>query len=597
MDARLQGSNKTFTDINNTLKSKLTASPFVQTTEVLKSIKELSDAGVVYNLELRGFLGSLSEEIAATFEVNNATLLRLIRLQQADSTAARLGIEAALIKSFNSTFQDSSYLNSVYDVVSSAILEANSQLDRDRSTEFEYVVQKWLGSLYSVGLSEAAVSTIAGGINALATGDVEKLSGNSQLTTLFAMAASRAGLPYGELLIGGLQAQNTNELLKAMVEYLQEISDTNNQVVKAAYGNVLNLSLSDFAALRNLSSSDITNISSSMMSYSSAVGETQSQLWQIASRQTISQQINNLMANAQYTLGSTIADVAPLYIIYKAADLLESMTGGIHLPNIGVLGNFLDLTAFTVEGIIKGGIMGIGAIGTLVGAISSIASGFGLDLGSWGASDYTARGSGFAVGATGITSGTSQAAVIGSGSGEDIYKESIAGAAEDAETVGEITGSSSALQGKFTVDDLYRTMLLQDNDYKPIKVQLSGDKNGLKVDLADISTISSDKLKNIIKQVIVNYGLAGILGYTLEGNELISPNTILARQREQNKFNDYQNPVTGLNLTENATLQQALNEIVFGRVNVNVVGNETLSENGVPDLYAYDFSANIGQGV
>ena len=48
-------------------------------------------------------------------------------------------------------------------------------MSANASIEFEYIVQKWLGSLYSLGLSQQTVTQIATGLNALGTGDVDWL--------------------------------------------------------------------------------------------------------------------------------------------------------------------------------------------------------------------------------------------------------------------------------------------------------------------------------------------------------------------------------------------------------------------------------------
>ena len=251
IDARLQGSDKSWKKANNMITSNLGLSTLVQTTKVIEQLKTAVDQGISYNVEQRAFLAEISDKIANTFNAFDASLLRLIRLQQADSTAARLGMEAMLTKFLNSTFEDSSYLTSISDTVTSTIIDASSQLNHKQAAEFEYIVNKWLGSMSSVGISESAIQTIAQGINYLASGDVKNLASNTQMTTMFAMAASRANLEYSQLLLKGLDADTTNELLAGMLSYLADIAnETNdNQVVKSAYGDVLNLSVSDFKAI------------------------------------------------------------------------------------------------------------------------------------------------------------------------------------------------------------------------------------------------------------------------------------------------------------------------------------------------------------
>ena len=44
--------------------------------------------GIAFNVEQRAFLDTISEKIATTFEATDASLLKLVRIQQADSFPA-----------------------------------------------------------------------------------------------------------------------------------------------------------------------------------------------------------------------------------------------------------------------------------------------------------------------------------------------------------------------------------------------------------------------------------------------------------------------------------------------------------------------------
>lgn len=48
---------------------------------IVEHIKQLSEKGVGFNLEYRGFIAGLAEKVATTFTASNDNLLRLIRLQ------------------------------------------------------------------------------------------------------------------------------------------------------------------------------------------------------------------------------------------------------------------------------------------------------------------------------------------------------------------------------------------------------------------------------------------------------------------------------------------------------------------------------------
>lgn len=80
------------------------------------------------------------------------------------------------------------------------------------------------------------------------------------MQTLLAMTSSRAGQSYADILTRGLNAETTNELMKAMVGYLREIAENENQVVKSAYGNIFNMSVADLRAISNMTEADINQI-------------------------------------------------------------------------------------------------------------------------------------------------------------------------------------------------------------------------------------------------------------------------------------------------------------------------------------------------
>jgi hypothetical protein len=240
--------------------------------------------------------------MVTTFDALDASLTRLIRLQQSDMTASQLGAEAALTQFLNSQFKDTSYLNSLYDSVSAAILDASSQLNVDQATSYNYAVQKWLGALYSRGMSESAIGMLAQGLNYLTTGNVSALNSNNQLTTLFGLAASRSGMSYSSMLTQGLNAEGVNNLMKSIVELLQDIShNTSNQVTKAAWGDIFNMTLSDFRSATNLTTSDINAIYNQGMNYSLALSEASNQLSYINSRTYFKDKIDNMISNVLFS--------------------------------------------------------------------------------------------------------------------------------------------------------------------------------------------------------------------------------------------------------------------------------------------------------
>ena len=443
INARLQGTEKTFSSMSDMISSNLAISPFVRTKEVLEVMRRATDEGIAYNTEQRAFLETISDKIATTFDAFDSNLTRLIRLQQADTTAARLGMEASLTRLFNTMFQDSSYLNNMYDAVSSAIIDANSQLDRNASAEFEYVVQKWLGSLSSLGLSDTAVTNIATGINYLATGDVTSLANNNSLQTLFAMSASNAGLNYADLLLNGMNADNTNKLLASMVEYLKTIAEnSDNQVVKAAYGDIFNMSMSDFRAISNLTSSDIANIAGTNLTYAGMQNEINNQLNQVISRTSLAEMMSNLYENAVFGVAQDMVNNPAMFAMRKMLDFMEKNEIDINIPSISVAGFGLDLEA-SVGDLMRMG-LGIGSAMSLIGNIlSGLGSGGGLNLDAWGGTEYTQRGSSMAATMGTLLGGTTGSTYVSTGSSTDMRNSTLNSATDSAQETAEITNKNS----------------------------------------------------------------------------------------------------------------------------------------------------------
>lgn len=313
IDTRLQGISDglDFEGVVNNLFENARNSAFINQKAYIDNISKLVDSGVAYNLEERAVLMTLSDRIATTFDALDKNLTRLIRLQQADITASQLGSEASLTAFFNRQFNDTSYLSDEYDNVNATLLEASAQMNIDQATSFMYSAQKWLGSLYSLGLSSGAVNTIAQGLALLSTGNVNQLGGNQQLQTMMAMAAQNAGLSYSSILTGGLDANSVDALLASMVKYLGQIANntSGNQVVKSQWADILGLSVSDFRAISNLTQGDLDAIlAQTNLGYSGAREETQNQLaYQVIGRMSAQEKISNVLANMMLQRGMQFA--------------------------------------------------------------------------------------------------------------------------------------------------------------------------------------------------------------------------------------------------------------------------------------------------
>ncbi len=324
INARLQGTGLGYDAINKTILKNAAASPYYKYTDVINNLNSLVQAGIADNVVQRAFLATIADKIATTFDAAQSSLLEIIRIQQRDSTAARLGMEAELTQLFNNYFSDTSYLSNTFDSVQAALVGLSSQYGAEQSIELEYMIQKWLGSLGSVGVSSSTLQTIASGIGALGTGDVDTLSSNSALQNLLVMASNYAGLPYGEMLSGGVNAYDINSLLAGVVEYIQSIASTQNNVVKAQYAQLFGLSVADINAFKNISKNTIDELYKSGMTYSDTLNELNDQLSQVSGRMHLSEKIDNVLDNALAAIGVNLANNAASYGIYKAADMLEN---------------------------------------------------------------------------------------------------------------------------------------------------------------------------------------------------------------------------------------------------------------------------------
>lgn len=484
IEARLYGADRGYSSIQRTIVGTLALNPIVKQTEVLNNLNRLVDLGINYNLEERAFLATISDKVATTFDAANGTLLRLIRLQQADTTLARMGMTAALNEFLNKFFEDTSYLSGASSSVSDALIDANALLPRNQSLEFEYIVQKWLGSLSSLGATDQFIQNIAQGINYLATGNVEALAGNDSLQSLLAMSASRAGIPYGEAL-GNLSPDTTNRLLEEMVFYLKEISQNNSNVVKSAYGNIFNMSQSDLKAISNLSVEDIKTIYDKSLDYNTSVKTAETLINTSFLRMHIGELASNVYENFITGTAGALASNPATYIMWMVNDFVEKATGGINIPAIFGLGAGIDLNA-NVNQLLKLSMVGVGTVAQIGGLLASLGRGIFGDglMSSFKGNEFTKRARGLMASPikslltpTSVKSGSTY---VGTGSGSDIVATAISSAAEDDTT--KINNSED--KDSRTFDDLYDSLFTEQKQ-SAIKVKLAGLEPQSKNDLIE----------------------------------------------------------------------------------------------------------------
>ena len=441
INARLQGStydrnNKAFQNLSDTL-DKVAFSGLISASDLYANLDALVKEGIGTNLEQKALFQTIKDYIAGTFDVNSASLKRIIRIQQEDSTAARLGMESYLTKFLNEFTKSTEYLTTTFDTVADSLLEASAMLkNASSSTEFEYVVQKWLGSLTGLGLSESTASSIAQALGYLGSGNIENLSG-SAINNLLVMAASRANISYADLLTKGLDALDANSLLLGMTQYLQELGASTNNVVKSQLAKTFGVSVSDLVAVQNLG--DMTNLYKNVMSSEAMYKELTSQFGSLTTRLGGAKILENLFSNFQYSTGMNIANNPVLYSLWKITDMIQGVTGGINIPAISVMGNMVDLNT-TVENLMKLGIVGMSTLGGIGDIISGFGSTFNgknllsaLEISS-GISAIT-KGSGLLSPSNELQKvTTSVASYIGNTAGEVYSENAISTATQEAET-------------------------------------------------------------------------------------------------------------------------------------------------------------------
>lgn len=502
INTRLQGSGQSwdkgfgYAGLYNSLMSRVGINPYIKTQDMLSNLSKLVEQGIAFNLEQRTFLATVSEKVASTFDAFDSNLARIVRIQQADSTAARLGMEAFMTQFLNSMFSDTSYLSGAYDTVSQNLLEATSQLTTQGGVEFEGIIQKWLGSLSSVGLSDQTAGGIAQALSYLATGNVEGLS-SSGMQNLLVMAASKGGMSVADMLTRGITLDETNTLLANIVGYLQEIGNSTNQVVKNQYASTFGVSLSDIRAAQNLTSEDIANISKTNLGYQGAISELYDQLNSISSRTSLAEMLSNVWENTTYSLYSNIAGNPAFYALWQVTDLIQGLTGGINIPFISAMGSGVDINT-TVENLMKLGIVGVSSLGMIGDVISGVTNSFqfsnaakflgiGNDIITTPRGNAYTRESGF---------GTSNEQYISQSSGDVFYQSTLASAKESAQE--DLANETS---GKKDLNDVYQ--ILSDGS---AKVTLYNFEE--KAELSQLSTIS-EYLNDIKGEVIsINNKLA-----------------------------------------------------------------------------------------
>jgi hypothetical protein len=384
---------------------------------------------------------TIQDKIATTFEVADGTLLRLIRIQQEDSTAGRLGMEAALNSFLNNMYENTEYLKQVADGVRTSLEEMQSLMAGAEAAEVEYQIQKWLGSLYSVGMSQSAVQGISDALGKIAAGQIEGLT-NGGAGNLLVMAANDAGLSIADILTDGINSSDTNKLLQAAVNYLAELADSaaDNKVVQQQLADVFGVKASDLRAATNLVLPGSTSaIYGNSLTYGNMVQQLTNLAATMGKRTSMAEMMTNFWENGQYSIAGGMASNPVAYFIYKMAKVVDDAAGGIDLPFINVMGFGVDLNT-TVSDLMRVAAVGAGLLGSIGPMISGLGSSFsgramlsklGIESGSGLAVTPRGTGGGLIGSSGGGAQTTSNSGYVGNSASSDI-KESTIQEAEDS---------------------------------------------------------------------------------------------------------------------------------------------------------------------
>lgn len=117
-------------------------SPLIREQTLIDNIMAAVDKGIARDVQQMGMLETMKDKIATTFDVFDGTMLRLIRIQDKNTTAARLGMEASLNSFLNQMYESTEYLNSLANSVRGNLEEAQALMSAEDAVDFEYQVQK-----------------------------------------------------------------------------------------------------------------------------------------------------------------------------------------------------------------------------------------------------------------------------------------------------------------------------------------------------------------------------------------------------------------------------------------------------------------------
>lgn len=397
IQTRLVGSSRDFDSISKKMAEVFAVSPFFSMKAAMDKTSEFINQGILYNIETRASMAVISEKISKTFNAFDSSLLRLIRIQQADSTQARLGMSNILTAFLNNQYEDSSYMAKSTGV-SSQLLEATSRMSKESALAFDFAVQKWLGSFHSLGVSDSLTTTLASAMASMGSGDLSTIASNSSLQALLVSALNRGGgkTSFSDMITDSISPESVDDFFKGFLALMREIEkSSDNLVVLNQYAKVFGISVSDLTvAANNLKEANIDAIDSLTHGYADMITrvEEQSKFNVLLSRTGGAHIVDTFMENMYQTAGRQIGKDVGGYFAWQAAGLvnefLAGISTGVEVAPFGI-GTSIDLKvgeitkAATVAGALAAG------LGSISGNLSSIK---GINLGALKGTETVSRG-------------------------------------------------------------------------------------------------------------------------------------------------------------------------------------------------------------
>jgi hypothetical protein len=236
-----------------------------------------------------------------------------------------------------------------------------------------------MGSMYSVGMSEGAVNSIATALGDIAAGKIDSLGGDGA-GNLVVMAANQAGISIADILADGMTDNEANNLLATAVEYLADMYNQNqdSRVVQQQIASVFGVAASDLKAAVNLAKDNKTvdAIFKTVTSYDSNLDRLYSMADSMGKRLSTAEKMSNMWDNMQYSMAAGMANNPALYTIYKIGKLMGDTGADINIPFINAMGFGLDLNA-SVSELMRGGAMAGGLLSSMG---QMLAGGGGLNM-------------------------------------------------------------------------------------------------------------------------------------------------------------------------------------------------------------------------